>query len=259
MPYREVSYSLSSLGPTNTRSIFLIHHQPGFPIGLLVWGLPVSVIQNPKCLQCVPYMLSIKRWEKRYFKNIKTICPLGFVFLLSASMTAQCLFSSDPLQLHVLTGYTIKAIFLMDWRWYSVTLRVGCAPWCSWRAAGVSTSWTPWSLSTCPSSGQWTITIRSCSESMGMTFLSSCRDCCILQVRTDGSWSQGQNYLLLLNVIGGSPGGWLKMLSYTNPRYFWWSKAVVLRGVYFFSSFLSCFCVQGKLGLYFHTPLCFSC
>lgn len=71
MPYREVSYSLSSLGPANTRSIFLTHHQPGFPIGLLVWGLPVSVIQNPKCLQCVPYMLSIKRWEKRYLKTLK--------------------------------------------------------------------------------------------------------------------------------------------------------------------------------------------
>lgn len=78
----------------------------------------------------------------------------------------------------------------MGWRWCSATARAGCAPSCSWRAAGDSTSWTPCSPSTCPSSGQWTTTIRSCSGNTGKTFPSSCPESCS-PPRMAGKLSQG--------------------------------------------------------------------
>lgn len=70
----------------------------------------------------------------------------------------------------------MRATCHMDWRWYSVVLKEACAPLCSWRDAGGSISWTACSPNTSQSSGQWTTTTQSWSESMGRIFRSSCRE-----------------------------------------------------------------------------------
>lgn len=70
----------------------------------------------------------------------------------------------------------MRATCHMDWRWYSVVLKEACAPLCSWRDAGGSISWTACSPNTSQSSGQWTTTTQSWSESMERIFRSSCRE-----------------------------------------------------------------------------------
>lgn len=110
------------------------------------------------------------------------------------------LLSLTAFTLCVLAGFSTEAMFHTDWRWCSVTPAVGCAPSCSWRAAGVSTSWTPCSPGTCPSSGRWTTTIRSCCANTGRIFLCSCRDCSF-PPRQDGWEATAESWKVTSSVL----------------------------------------------------------
>lgn len=148
----------------------------------------------------------------------------------------------------------------MGWRWCSATARAGCAPSCSWRAAGVSISWTPCSPSTCPSSGQWTTTIRSCSGNTGKTFPSSCPESCS-PPRMAGKLSQGGKVTSSCVINCQSLVSQLGMLTHANPRMLLVEAGCCFKGSLRFWILLGqsensfcfplIFCGQKGLGLYF--------